>query len=70
LLVKRESRIIDIATRQEMTEEKIVGDYKDQEGFLRPTKILVNRDGTKLLELEITEIKILEKLDASFFERP
>jgi hypothetical protein len=45
-------------------------EYKDFEGVKRPAKMVIERDGNKFLDLEITEIKLLEKLDDNEFQKP
>jgi hypothetical protein len=70
LLAKTEARVLDFMSQQEVTEEKIFTDYKEKEGLPRPNKVLMNRDGKKFLELEFTEIKLLDKLDDSTFAKP
>jgi hypothetical protein len=70
LLVKTETRAIDFQSDQETTEEKILRDYKDMGGFLQPTKVLVTHDGKKHVDLEIEEVKIVDKFDDSVFAKP
>ena len=40
------------------------GDFRDMEGFLRPMKIAVFRNGKKVMEAEVVEVKYLDKADA------
>jgi hypothetical protein len=68
LLAKTQNKTMDMMTMQEVTQEKIFGGYKDYEGIKRPTKVLVNRDGKKFMELEVIEAKYMEKLDDSVFQ--
>jgi hypothetical protein len=70
LLVKTETRTMDVQSKEERTEEKILRDYKEFEGNLVPTRILVNHDGKKALELEIEEVKIVEKFEDGTFAKP
>jgi hypothetical protein len=71
LLAKMESRTIDSTTGKEITEERIILDYakKDKDGFTLPKAILVKHDGEKFMEAEITEAKLLEKLDDPDFQK-
>jgi hypothetical protein len=70
LLVKTEARTIDVQSGDEKTEEKLLSDYKETEGVQRPTKVVVLRDGKKLLTLQIDEIKAVDKFDKDFFTKP
>src|SRR5262249_24840105 len=63
LLVKTEARSWDFTSNQEATDEKILLDYKEMDGYLQPTRLLVNRDGKRLMELDIEEIKHVDKFD-------
>jgi hypothetical protein len=70
LLVKTETRTIDVQSGEEQTEEKLLSDYKETEGVQRPGKVVVLRDGKKLLTLQIAEIKVVDKFDKDFFTKP
>jgi len=70
LLVKVEARKLDPMNGQEVTEERIVSEYKTQDGMAIPQKVLINRDGKKYLELTIEEVKYLDKIDDSEFSKP
>jgi hypothetical protein len=70
LLVKIEHRTVDFQSMQEVTEERIITEYRDIDGRKAPKKVTVNRDGKKLLDAEVTEVKYLEKLDDSEFAKP
>lgn len=69
-LVRTESRVRDDATGQEVTEEATYSDYKLIEGTQHPMKITVKRDGKPHADVEVTEIKLAEKLDDSVFAKP
>jgi hypothetical protein len=70
LMVKTERRARDFQSGQEVTEERIIQAYQDVAGQKFPKKVLVNRDGKKLLEAEVIESRFLEKLDDSEFAKP
>jgi hypothetical protein len=70
LLVKTEARTTDIQSGEEKTEEKLLSDYKETEGVQRPGKVVVLRDGKKLLTLQIDEVKVVDKFDKDFFTKP
>jgi hypothetical protein len=70
-LIKQESRVKDpMAGGTEQSQESIFDDYKDVEGVKRPYKVLINRDGKKFVEGEVTEMKLLEKIEDSVFAKP
>ena len=70
LLVKTKSRMTDFLTKQEVEQEKILSDHKEDNGIKRAGKVLINRDGNKLLEAEILEVKFLDKLADDTFNKP
>jgi hypothetical protein len=70
LLVKTETRTTDIMSGEEKTEEKVLQDYKEQDGFLQPTRVSVLQDGKELLSLEIEEVKFVERFDDDTFTKP
>lgn len=55
---------------KEVGEEVFYSEYKAIEGLQQPTKVLINRDGKKFVEAEVTEQKLHEKLDDSVFAKP
>jgi hypothetical protein len=69
LLVKTEHKAVDPGM-QEVEAETYYRDYKDVSGTKQAMKQLVKHDGKKFLEAEVTEIKLMEKIDASTFEKP
>lgn len=69
-LVRSESRVRDDATAQEVTEEATFSEYKAVEGTQHPMKIAIKRDGKPYANIEVTELKLSEKLDDSLFVRP
>jgi hypothetical protein len=58
------------APKQELRQEEYYSDFKDIEGFRRPTKMVVLRDGRKLMEAELVEVKYFSKIDDAEFEKP
>jgi hypothetical protein len=71
LLRKAEYRAFDESSKKEVTQEKLLSGYKDTDGFKAPSKMLVNNDGKKFMEIEITEMTLLETpLEASVFAKP
>jgi hypothetical protein len=71
LIVKAEMRKLDIMSGQEVTEERFITEYQDaKDGRKVAKKVEVVRDGKPLLEAEVTDIQILEKVDDSEFVKP
>jgi hypothetical protein len=54
----------------EVTQETTYGNYKEFDGIKKATKIESKRDGEKFQELEITEFKVLDKVDPKTFDEP
>ncbi len=55
---------------QEVTEETTFADYKEFDGIKKATKIEVKRDGQKFQTMDVTEFKVLDKVDAEAFTEP
>jgi hypothetical protein len=55
---------------QEVNQEIVFSDYKDVDGLKRPMKMVVSQDGKKIMDIEVTEIKFVDKLDDSEFAKP
>lgn len=70
LLVKVETRDVDLMSGQEVTTEKILSDYKEAGGLLRPSKVRVLRDGKKLMDMDVEEVTLVDKFDKEFFDKP
>ena len=54
----------------EYTQTTTFGDYKEMAGIQKATKVNSLRDGKKFIEQQVTEFKIVEKLDAKTFAEP
>ena len=70
LMVKMEHRTLDLQTQQEVAEERILLEYQDVGGLKTAKKVLINHDGKKYLEAEVTEVKLEDKIDDSEFGKP
>lgn len=71
LLLKAETRVKEMDGKgQEVTQETLLSDYKNYEGLQSAQKMLVNRDGKKYLEVEVTELHPKESLDEATFAKP
>jgi hypothetical protein len=55
---------------QEFTSETTFADYKDFGGIKKATKIQVKRDGEKFQDMEVTEFKVLDKVEPDTFSEP
>jgi hypothetical protein len=70
LMAKAEFQSTDPASGKEFAEERIITEYQKVEGAQIPKKVLINHDGKKFMEAEITEQKFVEKIDDSEFGKP
>lgn len=55
---------------QEQTLETTFSDYKEFDGIKKATKIEIKRDGEKFQTMELTEFKVLDKVDPDTFNEP
>ena len=55
---------------QEVEAETYYKDYKEINGTKQSMKQLLKHDGKKFLEAEVTDMKLLDKIDPSTFEKP
>ena len=71
MLVKYEHMTKDYqAGSDEYLESTIFQEYKTAKGILVATKILIQKNGNRLVEAQMTSFEPLEKLDNSLFQRP
>jgi len=70
LLAKVERRAVDPESGKEYKEDRFMSDYRPVNGVQSPQKLVVHRDGEKLMELEVEKIEILDKIDDSEFAKP
>jgi hypothetical protein len=68
LILKAAYQAFDPISGKEVAQEQFYRDYKEQDGTKHPTKSLVNQDGKKFMEIEVTDYKNLDKLDDSVFK--
>jgi hypothetical protein len=68
LLVKTE-HVHDDGAKKVKQEERY-SDFKDFDGFKRATKTVVTRDGKKFLEMDVADVKYLDKVDETLFTKP
>jgi hypothetical protein len=69
LLVKAEHRLDD-RRNKEVRQEEYYSDFKEFAGFKRPTKLSVYRDGKKMMEAELVEVKYYERFGEKIFAKP
>jgi hypothetical protein len=55
---------------EEFKQDTTFSDYKDYDGIKKATKSSSKRDGEKFVDLETTEFKVLDKVDAETFSQP
>jgi hypothetical protein len=71
LLLKSEYRALEPFSKQEVTQEKIYLNYKEVGGIQSPTKMVVNNDGKKFMDIDITEMTPMETpFEDSVFAKP
>lgn len=70
LISKVEMRKRDFMSGQEVTEERFILEYQDQDGRKVAKKVEVVRDGSPLMEAEVTSVQIFEKIDDGEFVQP
>ena len=70
LQVKTVRVSLDPQTMKDVSYEVIYSDIKEFNGVKHATKALVNQDGKKYMEMEITEFKALDKVDEKEFAKP
>jgi hypothetical protein len=69
LPVKLVARVVGFRG-DEYTQETTYKDYKDFDGIKKATKVESKRDGEKFRDEQITEFKVLEKVDPKTFSEP
>ena len=69
LLVRAENRLGD-GKSKEVRQHFFFGDFKEIGGYKRPTKIRAYRDGREIMEAELLDAKVLEKVDDTEFAKP
>jgi hypothetical protein len=70
LMTKIERRTRDIQSGQEVNEERLILEYQTVAGRQMPKRIQVNRDGKKMMDAEVVESQLVERLDDSVFAQP
>jgi hypothetical protein len=55
---------------EEATQETTYANYKEFDGIKKATKVATKRDGERFIEVEVTEFRVLDKVDAKTFTEP
>ena len=55
---------------KEVRQEVYYGDFRDLGGYKRPVKVLALRDGKKVMDAELTDVKYFDKFDEAEFTKP
>jgi hypothetical protein len=69
LLVKTE-HMLEGPDGKTSKQEVFYGDFRDLGGYKRPLKLAAYRDGKKVMEAEIVDVKYLDRLDEEEFSKP
>jgi hypothetical protein len=70
LLRKLSRKAKDLQNGKEVDQETLFDNYKDVQGVKQPAKIEIKRDGQAYFDVDMTEIKLQEKLDDALFAKP
>ena len=69
LLVKAE-HLLDGPAGKDVVQEAFYADYRDLGGYRRPGKVVVLRDGKKVMEAELIDARRYDRIDPIEFTRP
>jgi hypothetical protein len=69
LLVKSEHRL-DGPGGKDVVQEAFYSDYREVGGHVRPGKVLVRRDGQKVMEVDLVAAQRVMRIDVLEFRRP
>jgi len=69
LPVKQVAKVVGFMG-DEATQETTFGNYKTFDGIKKATKIESKRNGERFVDAEVTEFKVLKKVDPKTFEEP
>ncbi len=71
MLLKRERQSKDVmGGTGEFNEEVFYDDYKEVAGTQQPHKLVIKHDGKDFVDVEVTETKLVEKIDDKVFDKP
>ena len=69
LLVKSEHRL-DGPGGKDVTQEAFYSDYREVGGHRRPGKVMIRRDGQKVMDVELVDAQRMMRIDVLEFNRP
>jgi hypothetical protein len=69
LLIKTE-HLMDDGAGKAVVQEEFYRDFKDDQGYKRPMRIAAYRNGKKILEMDLLDVKYLDKVDDAEFTKP
>src|SRR5579871_485868 len=69
LVKKVVSRGVDYQTQMEVETERVVEGYKEFDGQMRPTKVAVNQDGKKTIEVEVSGVEYVDEFGDDVFAK-
>jgi hypothetical protein len=69
LPVRMTATVVDFQG-EEYKQDSAYSDFKDFDGIKRATKVAMKRNDKKFLDMEVTEFKVLDKVDAKTFAEP
>jgi len=69
LLVKTE-HTFDASEGKTVRQEVYYGDFRDLGGYKRPLKLAAFREGKKVMDVELTDVKYFDKIDDAEFTKP
>jgi hypothetical protein len=70
LPVRTVATVMGFGDAEEFTQQTDYSDYKEFEGIKRAVKVTAKRDGEDFIKTELTEFKILDKVDSKTFDEP
>ena len=69
LLVKSEHKL-DGPGGKDVTQEAFYSDYREVGGHRRPGKVMIRRDGEKVMDVELVDAQRVMRIDVLEFNRP
>jgi hypothetical protein len=70
LLAKTETTVLDPQSGKEVSQEKVFTDYKAVSGRQVPHRVAITQSGRPYMEVDITEVRIVDRLDPALFTQP
>jgi hypothetical protein len=70
LLTQSETRYKEARSGKKVNQEMTFSDYKDVSGIKTPTRVSIKRDGKRVVEAALSDLKYLDKLADSVFAKP